>query len=99
MVVINKNTKPFSLNLNRFNEALLVAGNFKDGAGVQPWDWPVTPRWTSLWLLDELYDYGYDDVDTAFFHMGNLIEVGKTEEIFSMPKQVKTQDYITGKIG
>ena len=36
---------------------------------------------------------------TAFFHMGNLLEVGKTEEIFSMPKQVKTQDYITGKIG
>ena len=36
---------------------------------------------------------------TAFFHMGNLIEVGKTEEIFSMPKQLKTQDYITGKIG
>ena len=36
---------------------------------------------------------------TAFFHMGNLIEVGKTEEIFTMPKQVKTQDYITGKIG
>tara|TARA_B100001057_G_scaffold464031_1_gene518788 strand:- start:1533 stop:2297 length:765 start_codon:yes stop_codon:yes gene_type:complete len=36
---------------------------------------------------------------TAFFHMGNLIEVGKTEEIFSMPKQIKTQDYITGKIG
>ena len=36
---------------------------------------------------------------TAFFHMGNLIEVGKTEEIFSMPKQVKTQDYIMGKIG
>ena len=36
---------------------------------------------------------------TAFFHMGNLIEVAKTEEIFSMPKQIKTQDYITGKIG
>ena len=35
---------------------------------------------------------------TAFFHMGNLIEVGKTEEIFSMLKQIKTQDYITGKI-
>jgi phosphate transport system ATP-binding protein len=36
---------------------------------------------------------------TAFFHMGSLIEVGKTERIFSMPKQKKTQDYITGKIG
>ena len=36
---------------------------------------------------------------TAFFHMGSLIEVGKTDEVFSMPKEKKTQDYITGKIG
>ena len=36
---------------------------------------------------------------TAFFHMGNLTEVGKTDEVFSMPKEKKTQDYITGKIG
>ena len=43
-----------SSNLDRFNNALMVAGNFKDGEGVQPWDWPVTPVWTSLWLHDEL---------------------------------------------
>ena len=36
---------------------------------------------------------------TAFFHMGNLIEVGLTDQIFSTPSQKKTQDYITGKIG
>ncbi|MAH79135.1 MAG: phosphate ABC transporter ATP-binding protein [Rickettsiales bacterium] len=36
---------------------------------------------------------------TAFFHMGNLIEVGATEKIFSTPAQERTQDYITGKIG
>ncbi|MDC3090879.1 phosphate ABC transporter ATP-binding protein PstB [Rickettsiales bacterium] len=36
---------------------------------------------------------------TAFFHMGNLVEVGPTEKIFSTPEQKKTQDYITGKIG
>ncbi len=36
---------------------------------------------------------------TAFFHMGSLIEVGKTDHIFSTPRQKKTQDYITGKIG
>ena len=36
---------------------------------------------------------------TAFFHMGNLVEVGKTDQIFSTPSQKKTQDYITGKIG
>lgn len=36
---------------------------------------------------------------TAFFHMGNLVEVGPTEKIFSTPEQKRTQDYITGKIG
>ena len=36
---------------------------------------------------------------TAFFHMGSLIEVGHTDQIFSTPSQKKTQDYITGKIG
>jgi len=58
-------------NLERFNNALMVAGNFKDGQGVQPWDWPVTPVWTSIWLHDELYKFGYDDVDTVFYHAQN----------------------------
>lgn len=58
-------------NLNRFNNALMVAGNFKDGQGVQPWDWPVTPVWTSIWLHDELYKFGYSDVDTVFYHAQN----------------------------
>ena len=37
--------------------------------------------------------------ETAFFHMGNLIEMGPTERIFSTPEEKRTQDYITGKIG
>lgn len=36
---------------------------------------------------------------TAFFHLGKLIEYGKTREIFSNPKDKKTEDYITGRIG
>jgi phosphate transport system ATP-binding protein len=36
---------------------------------------------------------------TAFFHLGNLIEEGVTEDIFTNPKNKKTQDYITGRIG
>ncbi|WP_424932288.1 phosphate ABC transporter ATP-binding protein PstB [Amaricoccus macauensis] len=36
---------------------------------------------------------------TAFFHLGKLIEFGRTEDIFSNPKQQQTEDYITGKIG
>jgi phosphate transport system ATP-binding protein len=36
---------------------------------------------------------------TAFFHLGNLIEQGRTEDIFSNPREKQTEDYITGKIG
>jgi len=36
---------------------------------------------------------------TAFFHLGNLVEVGDTDEIFTAPKDKRTQDYITGRFG
>ena len=36
---------------------------------------------------------------TAYFHMGNLIEFGETSKIFQNPKNKQTQDYITGRIG
>ena len=36
---------------------------------------------------------------TAFFHLGDLIEVGKTEQIFTSPRHKLTQDYITGRFG
>jgi phosphate transport system ATP-binding protein len=36
---------------------------------------------------------------TAFFYMGSLIEVGRTEEIFTNPKQEQTEAYITGRFG
>jgi len=36
---------------------------------------------------------------TAFFHMGNLIEEGVTEDIFTNPVNKQTQDYIMGRIG
>ncbi|OAM74364.1 phosphate ABC transporter ATP-binding protein [Devosia elaeis] len=36
---------------------------------------------------------------TAFFHLGNLIEQGDTEDIFTNPVNKQTQDYIMGRIG
>lgn len=36
---------------------------------------------------------------TVFFLLGEIIETGKTEEIFSLPKNKKTEDYITGRFG
>lgn len=36
---------------------------------------------------------------TAFFLLGELVEMGKTETLFSMPKDQRTEDYITGRFG
>jgi phosphate transport system ATP-binding protein len=36
---------------------------------------------------------------TAFFHLGAMVEYGKTSEMFTNPRQQRTQDYITGRYG
>ena len=36
---------------------------------------------------------------TAYFHMGDLVEVGPTDMIFTNPRERLTEDYITGRIG
>ena len=36
---------------------------------------------------------------TAFFHLGTLVEFGETDEIFTNPKDPRTESYITGRIG
>ena len=36
---------------------------------------------------------------TAFFLLGEVIEMGNTEQIFSMPRDKRTEDYITGRFG
>lgn len=36
---------------------------------------------------------------TAFFLMGELIEIGETRQIFTVPKDKRTEDYITGRFG
>jgi phosphate transport system ATP-binding protein len=36
---------------------------------------------------------------TAFFHLGRLVEEGSTQQIFTAPRDKRTQDYITGRFG
>jgi phosphate transport system ATP-binding protein len=36
---------------------------------------------------------------TAFFHLGDLVEHGNTEQIFTNPREERTRDYITGRFG
>ena len=36
---------------------------------------------------------------TAFFLLGEMVEMDNTEKIFSMPRDKRTEDYITGRFG
>ena len=36
---------------------------------------------------------------TAYFHLGDLVEVGSTSQIFTNPRHRLTEDYITGRFG
>ena len=37
--------------------------------------------------------------ETAFFLMGDLVEIGETSQIFTVPKDQRTSDYVTGRFG
>ena len=37
--------------------------------------------------------------NTAFFLLGEVVEYDKTDKIFEMPKDKRTEDYITGRFG
>ena len=37
--------------------------------------------------------------NTAFFLLGEVIEYGNTEKLFSIPRDKRTEDYITGRFG
>jgi phosphate transport system ATP-binding protein len=38
-------------------------------------------------------------VVTAFMYLGELVEVGRTEKMFTQPDKQQTEDYISGKFG
>ena len=59
----------------------------------------LVENYTSVIVTHSMQQAARVSQQTAFFHMGNLVEVGPTEKIFSTPEQKRTQDYITGKIG
>jgi len=64
-----------TLDPSYLNNALMVAGNY-GGPDI----FPVTPVMTSQWLMDELYNYGYAQVDTAFWQKGDQTENPIIEE-------------------
>jgi len=51
---------------SKLNNALVVAGSFSDAPS--PSGWPVTPLWTTEWVKEELYDYGYQNISESLYY-------------------------------
>ncbi|MGB0747983.1 MAG: phosphate ABC transporter ATP-binding protein PstB [Magnetospiraceae bacterium] len=59
----------------------------------------LSERFTIIIVTHSMQQAARVSHKTAFFHLGKLIEWGETEQIFTNPKEEKTQDYITGRFG
>lgn len=56
-------------------------------------------NYTIVIVTHNMQQAGRISDDTAFFYMGELTEWDKTKTIFTNPKKVQTQNYITGRFG
>ena len=56
-------------------------------------------RYTIVLVTHNLQQAARTSDQTAFFYMGELAEAGRTEQIFTNPRERRTEDYVTGKFG
>jgi phosphate transport system ATP-binding protein len=56
-------------------------------------------QFTIVIVTHNMQQAGRCSDDTAFFYMGRLIEIDRTEKIFTNPSEKQTEDYITGRFG
>ena len=59
----------------------------------------LTERYTIVIVTHSMQQAARVSQRTAYFHMGRLIEVGSTDQIFTNPQHRLTEDYITGRYG
>ena len=56
-------------------------------------------KYTIIIVTHNLQQAARVSQQTAFFHLGRLVEAGETGEIFTNPMDERTQGYITGRYG
>ena len=61
--------------------------------------WELKENYTIIIVTHSMQQAARVSQRTGFFHMGSLVEVGDTEQIFQNPVDKRTRDYITGRFG
>lgn len=68
-------------------------------AKIEELIYELKKNYTIIIVTHNMQQAGRISDTTAFFYMGELIEYGQTKEIFTNPRNPKTQNYITGRFG
>jgi len=59
----------------------------------------LNTRYTIVIVTHNMQQAARVSDQTPFFDVGDLVEVGPTEQVFTMPREPRTEDYVTGKFG
>lgn len=68
-------------------------------AKVEELIYSLKEKYTIIIVTHNMQQAGRVSDNTAFFYMGDLVEYGSTKDIFTNPKNQRTQNYITGRFG
>jgi len=68
-------------------------------AKVEELIYQLKEHYTILIVTHNMQQAGRVSDKTAFFYLGELVEFDNTKTIFTNPKNVRTQNYITGRFG
>lgn len=68
-------------------------------AKIEELIYELKKNYTIIIVTHNMQQAGRVSDNTAFFYIGELIEYGETKQIFTNPKNTRTQNYITGRFG
>jgi len=68
-------------------------------AKIEELIWQLKENYTIVIVTHSMHQASRVSDTTAFFYMGEMVETGPTQKIFTSPSQKRTEDYITGRFG
>jgi len=68
-------------------------------AKIEELIWQLKESYTIVIVTHSMHQASRVSDSTAFFYMGEMVEMGPTQKIFTSPVQKRTEDYITGRFG
>ena len=68
-------------------------------AKIEELIWQLKETYTIVIVTHSMHQASRVSDTTAFFYMGEMVEMGPTQKIFTSPSQKRTEDYITGRFG